>query len=240
MKWAAMDSKQKGRRKGSCTLGWSLLSPDSKSPATDNNKSIATAESRDSSPEEKSAIETVVCRITGQLNLSRIKKKWQLLPWKKRDSTWRSREVEVEGLLTWRGTLKRGEALAVRRLGSAHCAFCHLTGCSPVPKSISSTSTSLQVKWTILSIYDVTSHSLARPTPLKRIPCMSPSRSCLIQPVCFPPSSRRRCHVPESRAPPSLERLFWPPDWPAAPLSPVDGGGFTRNHVALCNPPSER
>lgn len=68
-------------------LGMVYLSPDSKSPATDNNKSIANriadARTRVFRTDEKKAFETADLRISESPNLSSVKTKKQLLPSKK-------------------------------------------------------------------------------------------------------------------------------------------------------------
>lgn len=68
-------------------LGMVYLSPDSKSPAADNNKSIANriadARTRVFRTDEKYVFETVDLRISESPNLHSVKMKKQLLPSKK-------------------------------------------------------------------------------------------------------------------------------------------------------------
>jgi hypothetical protein len=156
-----MEKHAEGKKGGeeALYLGMVYLSPDSKSPATDNNKSIANrladAETRSFEAGESGATGTSVLRTTDRPNLRSSKKNWQLLHWGKGIHG----GVERGRLLTWRGGLKRGEALVVRRPERTFCALkspdaeacfaCYLFAVARLS----------------LHIYDTTSHSNARHLP---------------------------------------------------------------------------
>jgi hypothetical protein len=125
LKWAVMEKQAQGKKEGEevLYLGMVYLSPDSKSPATDNNKRIANrladVETRAFETGECGATGTSVLRTTDRPNLRSSKKKWQLLHWEKGIHG----GVERGRLLTWRRGLKRGEALVLRRPERTICAL---------------------------------------------------------------------------------------------------------------------
>lgn len=85
------------------------LSPDSKSPATGNNKredtgSIAEAGERNLFTKEMVGIEASTSKTADGSALKTSKKLWRILQWKKGIHGGVERESSREGLLTWRGT----------------------------------------------------------------------------------------------------------------------------------------
>lgn len=104
-------------------LGMVYLSPDSKSPATGNNRredagSIAEAGERNLFTKEMVGIEASTSKTADGSALKTSKKLWRILQWKKGIHGGVERESSREGLLTWRGTRTRIKERRTARYGS--------------------------------------------------------------------------------------------------------------------------